>query len=106
MNFKITVAEDNKIGLLGIPPIKSNEALLMIFPYADFWPVHTMGMTYSIDVLWLDRDNMIVDMTTLIPETPGVISDLPAYKVLELRAGMAKIVGFRPGDHLILSSNK
>ena len=105
-DFKVDVVEDNDLGLLARAPLGQKEALLMIFPHASFWPIHTMGLTYAIDVLWLDVDNMVVDKTTLVPDIPGVIPDLPARKILEMRVGMSRLAGIQLGDHLILSSNK
>jgi len=103
-NFKVHVAEDNGMGLLGRPPLRQYEALLMIFPYEGFWKIHSLGLNYAIDVLWLNKDNQVVDRVVLPPETPAVGPDLPALKVIEMHAGMSKLAGIKVGDYLTLSS--
>jgi uncharacterized membrane protein (UPF0127 family) len=102
--FEVDVAANPAIGLLGRRKLRRYEAMLLEFPFSDFWGVHTMGMNYPIDIVWLDKDNMIVDKTTLSAETPGVYPDLPAVRVLEFNAGIAAIAGFNIGEHLTLST--
>ena len=102
--FKVDVAEDTEIGLLNRRRLRSFEALLLNFPTEGFWGIHTMGLPYPIEIVWLDKNNMVVDKTNLPAETPGVYPDLPALNVLEFNAGMATIAGIRVGDHLTLST--
>lgn len=102
--FEVDVAANPAIGLLGRRKLRNYEAMLLEFPFSDFWGVHTMGMNYPIDIVWLDKNNMIVDKTTLSAETPGVHPDLPAVRVLEFNAGISAIAGFNIGEHLTLST--
>jgi len=104
--IKLDVAKDFEVGLLGRDKLKQYEGMILLFPHQGFWPIHTMGLDYPIDVIWLDRNNMVVDMVTLTPDTPGVMNDLPADKAIELNAGMAKLSGIRVGEHLTLSNSK
>lgn len=76
----------------------------MIFPYARpeiqaFWMA---GMRFDIDIVWI-RDGRIVHLESDVPhDVPG---PLPVYRpsepadlVLEVAAGTARRLGWRPGD--------
>ena len=61
--------------------------------------VHTIGMRFSIDVAFCDRDLVVLDTKTL---APGRLS-LPrrrGCRVLEARAGAFDHWRLRPGDRL------
>ena len=63
--------------------------------------VHTIGMTYSIDVLHLDPVHRILAIQTLGPWRLGRwVWD--ASGVLEMRAGEADRLGLRPGEAVTL----
>lgn len=71
------------IGLLKHQSLDENEGLL-INPCKQ---VHTIGMKYSIDVLFLSKDNKVLHFENSLP--PGKISRYikNAATVLELKAG-------------------
>lgn len=85
-------------GLLGRGGLRAGEGLL-IRPASS---VHTFFMRFAIDVVFLDRNGVVVKL----------VSNLRPWRVafarggrdaLELRAGVAEQRGLRPGDRLELS---
>jgi len=81
-------------GLLFSPPLKQKEALL-IEPCSS---VHTVGMRYAINVIFIDKDwHIIKTKTSLKPWRLAASSK--AYRVLEFASG-----GFAPID--LLSGQK
>jgi uncharacterized membrane protein (UPF0127 family) len=86
-------------GLLFRPELKEGEGLLL-FPCRQ---VHTFLMAFSIDVLFLDKKGVIVE---LLPEMgPGRVSPLvrEAYQVLELPAGLVQKKKLRKGEQLFIT---
>jgi uncharacterized membrane protein (UPF0127 family) len=86
-------------GLLGHAPLKSGEGLLLRGEKA----IHTFGMGFSIDVLFLDATGRLVH---LIPDM-GPLRASPfvsrAANVLELPAGTAAQTGTKLGDQIEIS---
>lgn len=86
-------------GLLGHAPLKSGEGLLLRGEKA----IHTFGMGFSIDVLFLDSTGRLVH---LIPDM-GPMRASPfvsrAANVLELPAGTAAQTGTLLGDQIEIS---
>ena len=78
-------------GLLGRPPPGKDEGLL-IRPCSS---VHTFGMRYPIDLVWLDRQGSILG---LVPGLrPGRIAWRPgAHAVLELASGQIDRLALMP----------
>ncbi|MCL2658841.1 MAG: DUF192 domain-containing protein [Betaproteobacteria bacterium] len=88
-------------GLLARPPLDATEALLI----APCNSVHTVGMRYAIDVVFLDRDERIVRIVRDL--RPLRFAWCPRAKaVLECRAGTAERAGWRVGDCLALGDEK
>jgi uncharacterized protein len=85
-------------GLLGHPPLHSGEGLLLRGEKA----IHTVGMSFAIDVVFLDRTGQVVH---LIPAM-GPLRASPfigrATDVLELPAGTIAATGTQVGDQLDL----
>ena len=96
----VRVAErgwDRTRGLLGRPRLVGSEGLLIMRCSS----VHTVGMRYPIDVVFLDRDGAIARVVEhLRPMRMAMCRG--AASVLELAAGQAKRLALRPG--LTLSS--
>lgn len=80
-------------GLSGQSTIGDNEGLLFIFPensYPSFW---MKEMNFPIDIIWLDENLFVVDITTnLDPQTyPQTFSPTqPVKYVLEIKAGTSQ----------------
>ena len=83
-------------GLLGRPPLHFGQGLLMT---PCNW-IHTLGMGFPIDVLYLDREGRVLRMA---PDMrPNRIGPLVwrASRVVELPAGAIEHTGTRAGDRL------
>lgn len=83
-------------GLLFAPPIKHNEALL-IAPCAS---VHTFGMRYAIDVIFLDNDWKIVKMVKELKPW-RVAGAKTASMTLELAANRLDKLNLSNGQQLV-----
>lgn len=86
------------IGLIGRRNLPAGSAL--IIPGCN--QVHTFGMRFPIDVLFLNADNVILAAEPLRPwkiskRHPG------ASKAIEFPAGTISQSGMKPGDQLALS---
>jgi hypothetical protein len=82
-------------GLLGRERLAEGEGLWI----APCEAVHTWGMKFAIDVVYLDRRRRVLKVRPSLP--PWRISGcLRAHSVLELPAGTAQRTGTRPGDQL------
>ncbi len=79
-------------GLLFAPPLKPGQGLLLD-PCAS---VHTAGMAYPIDVVFLDRAGTI---TKIVPHLPPwrIAACRSATRTLELAAGEARRLGLAAG---------
>lgn len=88
-------SEHRRRGLLGRASLPPGEAL-WILPCES---VHTIGMRFPIDVLFLSRDKRVLKIRTHM-RAWKVSACLRAHSVLELPAGTADFTGTRPGDQL------
>lgn len=91
---------DRRRGLLGRSSLPDGEGLWII-PCES---VHTIGMQFSIDVLFLSRDKRVLKIR------PGMTAwrlaaCLRAHSVLEVPAGTAAATGTRCGDRLEISAS-
>lgn len=85
-------------GLLGRNSLEPGQGLWIVPCEA----VHTCGMRFPIDVLYLDRRKRVRKIRRAMgPWRMSVC--LLAHSVLELPAGMIEQTGTKPGDQLNLS---
>jgi uncharacterized membrane protein (UPF0127 family) len=85
-------------GLLGHSPLRPGEGLLLCGEKA----IHSLGMSFAIDVLFLDREGRVVHlMRSMVPLrfSPFVTR---AVNVLELPAGTLARTGTALGDQIDL----
>lgn len=82
-------------GLLGKASLEPGEGL-WITPCEA---VHTIGMRFRIDVLFLSRDKKVLKIRHAMPSW-RLAGCLQAHSVLELPAGAAQTTGTQPGDRL------
>ena len=61
--------------------------------------VHTFGMNFPIDVIFVNRKRVVVKIREHMPKR-RISMCLKAHGVLELPAGMAAKTGTQPGDQL------
>lgn len=86
-------------GLLGHRPLRPGEGLLLRGEKA----IHTIGMSFPIDVLFLDRSGRVVHLHhSMVPlrASPFVFR---AADVLEMPAGTLERTGTRVGDEIELT---
>ena len=83
-------------GLLGTETLLDGDALLL----APCNSIHMFGMKYAIDVVFLDKELVVVDVLENI--APGKASRVyrKAYCCLELPAGKVNLTGTAGGDKL------
>ncbi|MBV8809730.1 MAG: DUF192 domain-containing protein [Acidobacteriaceae bacterium] len=84
-------------GLLGRDSLPEGSGLWIV-PCES---VHTWGMRFPIDVLYLDRKKKVRKLRSVM--VPWRVSMcLSAHSVLELPAGVIEKTGTQPGDQLTL----
>jgi uncharacterized membrane protein (UPF0127 family) len=82
-------------GLLGRKGLSSGEGLWIVPCEA----VHTFGMQFPIDLVYLDRKHRIIKTRSHV--RPGRLSAcLSAHSVIELPAGTVRVTQTMPGDTL------
>ena len=82
-------------GLLGRNGLDEGEGLWIVPCEA----VHTFGMRFAIDLIYLDRRKRVVKIRHRVG--PSRISgSLRAHSILELPPGTVAATGTQPGDHL------
>ena len=99
--FSIRVAKANTllariVGLLGTSEPDVNMALLI--PSCN--QIHTVGMAYPIDVVWLDRKGEVVKTQTNIQPNRITGKIRAAYSILELASGSIHKLNIHEGDIL------
>jgi len=84
-------------GLLGTKCLPEGEALL-IRPCSS---IHTIGMRYPIDVLFMTTDDRVLKIAASVPPGRTAAARGSSY-VLELPAGMAVKTETAAGDRLVI----
>ena len=85
-------------GLLGHAPLKPDEGLLLRGEKA----IHTVGMSFAIDVLFLDRTGRIVHLIPAMPHLRFSPFVARAADVLEMPAGTIARTNTTLGDQIEL----
>jgi len=88
------------IGLLGKRRLEPDSGL-WIFPSRG---IHTLGMLFAIDVVFLDRDLKVVALRECVPPFSMTSLYLNAESVLELPAQTISKSGTEVGDELAISA--
>jgi len=70
---------------------------LLLFPCNQ---VHTFNMAYPIDIVYLDKEGIVLKIDAEIPPSKVLGTVKNARSILELRSGAAKRSGISPGDRL------
>lgn len=95
---RIAVADSGarrRKGLLGRNGLEQGEGLWIV-PCES---VHTFGMRFAIDLVYLDRGKRVVKVRHSVG--PARISaSLKAHSILELRPGTVTETGTQPGDQI------
>ncbi len=102
-HIAIRIAEsyfDRLRGLLGRPALKGNQGLL-IRPCSS---IHTLGMAYSLDVVFLDSEMNIIKLSPAVRPSRVRVAG-KAQSVLELSGGTIDRMGMKVGQRLQLNVN-
>ena len=83
-------------GLLGHPPLESGEGLVLQGEQA----IHTFGMSFAIDVLFLDRAGRVIHLIQAMPPWRASPILWQGRDVLELPAGKITATGTALGDQI------
>ena len=90
-------------GLSGVKVLDDKQGMLFIFP-TPLIPLFWMKeMNFSLDMVWIDENKVVVDITTNIsPETfPNTFSPrVPIVYILEINTGVAEKIGLKVGTKL------
>jgi uncharacterized protein len=93
--FIETVEEEGQRikGLSGKESMKENRGMLFKFEQEEYWSIWMKDMLFSLDIIWLDQNLVVVDLKENVsPETyPSSFSpQKPAKYVLEINAGLCE----------------
>lgn len=89
-------------GLMGHPGLAAGEGLL-INPCSS---VHSYFMRFPIDVVFADRDDVVVGLTPAMPPNRPYAGARRARYVIELPAGTIAASGTQVGDKLKLEGGR
>lgn len=89
---------DRTLGLLNRRSLDENEGLWL----DRCWGIHTVGMKFPIDVLFLDERFRIVTMHPRVPSGRLAIAQARAKHVIELSAGTCERFDLLSGDTMAL----
>jgi uncharacterized membrane protein (UPF0127 family) len=88
-------SEARKRGLLGRASLDPGHALII----APCSAVHTFGMQFAIDVVFVAKNGKILKITREMG--PGrVTASLRAFATIEFRAGTVEAIGVSAGQHV------
>lgn len=82
-------------GLLGRPQLQPGEGMLI----NDCRLVHTLGMRYALDLVFLDRGGQVRKLVHGLNPV-RIAGSLPASATLELAPGTLAQIGVKEGDRL------
>ncbi|MBC7261461.1 MAG: DUF192 domain-containing protein [Chloroflexi bacterium] len=85
-------------GLIGHLPLESGQALMIP---GSRW-IHTFGMSFPIDVVYVDKKGRIVALTDNLPPRRIDRPVLRAQAVIEMAAGEIRRLGLKVGERLEL----
>lgn len=94
----VTVADDffsRFVGLMGRKSMRANQCFII----APCSSVHTIGMKFSIDVIFVDTNKVIVKMVKELKPFRMASANKAKYTI-EVAAGMAQQKNLKLGDQL------
>jgi len=97
----VTTSEERAKGLSGLESMPENQGMLFVFDKSDYYSFWMKDMNFAIDIIWIDEDKKIIDIThNADPQSyPQTFTPrLRAQYVLEVNAGWAKERGVEIGD--------
>ena len=95
-------------GLMGREELTDNQGMLFLYE-SDVTPGFWMlGMLIPLDIVWIDRDGVVVGVERDVPPEPGnpqpplYFPPSPIRYVLEIKSGRAEELGVGPGSRATL----
>ena len=95
--IKIEIADSQEELINGLSnrlTLNKNSGMLFSFDSEDYWGIWMKDMNFPIDIIWIDRNGLVVDLKKNVqPETyPEIFKPSQKSKfVLEMKAGSADI---------------
>lgn len=89
---------ERMVGLLNRAHIDPDEGVW----FANCGTIHTIGMREPIDVVFLDRDNRVMQTLRQVPRNRLAVTCVGAYTTVELGSGALDGRDILVGDRLIL----
>lgn len=101
-------AEQRARGLMFREDLAADRGMLFFFDEEALHPFWMKNVRFPIDILWLDREKMVVHIARTVPPCrrdpcPTYAPLRPSIYVLELRAGRSDQLGVKPGDRIEFS---
>ncbi|MBT8321405.1 MAG: DUF192 domain-containing protein [Eudoraea sp.] len=102
----IEIAESDyeiQTGLMYREQMDASEAMLFIFPNADFHSFYMKNTLIPLDIIFIDDQLRIVNIKkNAAPfDEAGIPSGLPVQYVLEVNAGLSTSWELQPGDRIV-----
>ncbi len=102
---KVTAARSlwqRSVGLLGRSGLEESEAL-WLEPCSG---IHTLGMRFSVDALFLSREGRVLRVAAHVPPWRMLMPVLRCRAVVEMPAGAAGRLGICEGSRYVLEEEK
>lgn len=103
----LAVTDDDRArGLMFVKDLPPERGKLFLFERAEVRPFWMKNCYIPLDLIWLDGNNRIVDITKQAPPCaedpcPNYYPSAPALNVLEVQGGIAEAHGLAVGDVLV-----
>ena len=99
--------EQQAVGLVGRPSLDALAGMLYVHANDDIFVHSTMGMSFPIDIVWIDNSGKVTSVSRDAPPCPVTETECPLYEgsvqaryVLEINAGHASALGIEEGVQL------
>lgn len=85
-------------GLLGKDSLLDGQGLWLV----PCWSVHTFGMRFPIDILFMDKANKVLALHENVSFSRIVIGPWHTHSTVELKAGTSEKLAIKKGDILAM----
>ena len=111
IEFSVLIAESNKDrrqGLMHIEFLEENQGMLFVFNPPRRVSMWMRNTPMPLDILFINRNGKIINIeeNTTPYSTKALSSGGTIYWVLEINGGLAKKMGIKAGDLVVLDSTK
>ena len=111
IEFSVLIAESNKDrrqGLMHIDFMEENQGMLFVFNPPRRVSMWMRNTPMPLDILFINRNGKIINIeeNTTPYSTKALSSGGSIYWVLEINGGLAKKMGIKAGDLVVLDSTK